>query len=69
MLQILMNHKIRNAHAYVTKLLFREKSHWLIKIRFSDITNMLYNYRSSRPKLFFKNDVFKSFWNCVEVSF
>ena len=42
-----------------SKLLFQEKPYWLIKIRFLDITNMFHKYRSNRPKLFCKNDVFK----------
>ena len=42
-----------------SKLLFREKSHWLNKMRFIDIANTFHKDRSSRPKLFCKNVVFK----------
>ena len=42
-----------------SKLLFREKPHWLSKMRFIDIANTFHKDRSSRPKLFCKNVVFK----------
>ena len=44
-----------------SKLLFREKPHWLNKMRFIDIANTFHKDRSSRPKLFCKNVVFKKF--------
>ena len=44
-----------------SKLLFREKPHWLSKMRFIDIANTFHKDRSSRPKLFCKNVVFKKF--------
>ena len=45
------------------KLLFRGKPHWLNKMRFSDIAITFHKDRSSRPKLFCKNVVFKKFTN------
>ena len=42
-----------------SKLLFREKPHWLNKMRFINIANTFHKGRSSRPKLFCKNVVFK----------
>ena len=44
-----------------SKLLFREKPHWLNKMRFIDIANTFHKDLSSRPKLFCKNLVFKKF--------
>ena len=44
-----------------SKLLFREKPHWLSKMRFIDIANTFHKDRSSRPKLFCKNVVFEKF--------
>ena len=45
----------------VSKLLFREKPHWLNKMRFIHIANAFHKDRSSRPKLFCKNVIFKKF--------
>ena len=44
-----------------SKLLFREKPHWLNKMRFIDIANTFHKDRSSRLRLFCKNVVFKKF--------
>ena len=44
-----------------SKLLFREKPHWLNKMRFIDIANTFHKDRSSRPKLPFKNIAYKKF--------
>ena len=50
-------------HQWTTasKLLFREKSPRLNKMRFIDIVNTFHKDRRSRPKLFCKNIVFKKF--------
>ena len=44
-----------------SKLLFREKPRWLNNMRLIDIANTFHKERSSRPKLFCKNVVFKKF--------